>query len=319
MLGAVLNTLGPHCPSLTELMLSDVKGKRSQHPWPGTPWPSVPAPHPGFGSRSTRTRRQEERRGSDPGLSRQNEGRERYLRSSWAVSTGCRAVIKQRWFQRGFLCCSGKNWDGGRSEKIPPEGDVFSLLTPKVTGNLQITHPFPGTLAGKKSRGLTIFLQTHTHALAHTKEPCKDLNTSCACPCQNFLNPPPFTLACQAMQIFERPPRFRSVWCKNPHRIQAVKAVTHSYSAARSPVRQAKLSYSRRSLEHTLAHLSHRSKECNHFETSPACLPFLKSDAKKLLPSRQRTGWHRYSISGKENEVLSQQLLKVPAQMSSAA
>lgn len=172
----------------------------------------------------------------------------------------------------------------------------FFFFTPKVTGNLQITHPFPGTLAGKKSRGLTIFLQTHTH----TKEPCKDLNTSCACPCQNFLNPPPFTLACQAMQIFERPPRFRSVRCKNPHRIQAVKAVTHSYSAARSPARQAKLLYSRRSLEHTLAHLSHRLKECNRLEKSPACLAFLKSNAKKQLPSRQRTGWHRYGILGKE-------------------
>lgn len=87
----------------------------------------------------------------------------------------------------------------------------FFSFTPEVTGNLQITHPFPGTLAGKKSRGLAIFLQTHTHTCTHTKEPCKDLNTSCACPCQNFLNPPPFTLACQAMQIFERPPRFRSV------------------------------------------------------------------------------------------------------------
>lgn len=140
----------------------------------------------------------------------------------------------------------------------------------------------------KKNQGASLFSYKHTHI--HTKEPCKDLNTSCACPCQNFLNPPPFTLACQAMQIFERPPRFRSVQCKNPHRIQAVKAVTHSYSAARSPARQAKLLYSRRSLEHTLAHLSHRLKECNRLEKSPACLAFLKSNTKKQLPSRQRTG-----------------------------
>lgn len=75
------------------------------------------------------------------------------------------------------------------------------------------------------------------------------------------------------MQIFERPPRFRSIWCKNPHQIQAVKSVTHNYSAARNPVRQAKPSYSRRSLEHSLAHLSHWSKECNHSDIS--CSPSL--------------------------------------------
>lgn len=58
MLGAVQNTLWPHSPSLTELMLSDMKGKRSQHPQPGTPWPLVPALYMEFSSWSTRTRRQ---------------------------------------------------------------------------------------------------------------------------------------------------------------------------------------------------------------------------------------------------------------------
>lgn len=65
---------------------------------------------------------------------------------------------------RRLLCHSGKNWDSGRSKMISPKGEVFLFLTPKVTGNLQITHPFPGTLAGKKIQGPCYFpTQTHTY------------------------------------------------------------------------------------------------------------------------------------------------------------
>lgn len=269
VLGAVQNTWHTVPPSWADALKCE--RQHLHHPHPCTTQPQVAAYCPWFSSWSTRN------------YTAQSPG---FPVLKWYQHSTCcncflqcpRQMNRNKW-NRGqapgesFLGCWGENWDGGRSKKIPPEGHVFFSFTPELTGNLQITHPFPGTLVGKKPRGLTIFLQTHTHTCTHTKEPCKDLNTSCACPCQNFLNPPPFTLACQAMQIFERPPRFRSIWCKNPHQIQAVKAVTHNYSAARNPVRQAKPSYSRRSLEHSLAHLSHWSKECNHSDIS--CLPSL--------------------------------------------
>lgn len=298
-------------------MLSDMKRKCSQHPRPGTPW-LVPVLYTEFrGNRNCTAWIL-----GFPGKRGQRTVfAQRSLPCSWAVFTSHWAVINKPALSPGERPSVPLREKLGRwkiQEDSPKRRCVFSLHSKSHRKSPDYSS-FPRNPGWKKIKGPHYFpTNTHTHTHARTKEPCKDLNTSCACPCQNFLNPPPFTLACQAMQIFERPPRFRSVWCKNPHRIQAVKAVTHSYSAARSPVRQAKLLYSRRSLEHTLAHLSHRSKERNHLETSPACLPFLKSNAKKLLPSRQRTGWHRYGILGKENEVLSQQLLKLIAQMSSA-
>lgn len=156
-LGAVQTLCGHIVPSLAGLMLSDMKGKHSQNPRPGTAWPQVPVPYVEFSSWS----RLKEAIGivqSDPGLSRQT-------RAELSVCTAQLMLLPQTKLSPGrrLLCHSGKNWDSGRSKKIPPKGKVFLLLTPKVTGNLQITHPFPGTLAGKKSRGLAIFLYTHTH------------------------------------------------------------------------------------------------------------------------------------------------------------
>lgn len=142
-------------------MLSDMKGKHSQHPRPGTAWPQLPVPYVEFSSWS----RLKEAIGTAPIWSwpvQANKGRAQCLHSTARALPQTKLTPGRR-----LLCHSGKNWDSGRSRKISPKGEVFLFLTPKVTGNLQITHPFPGTLAGKKSRGLAIFLYTHTQTHTH--------------------------------------------------------------------------------------------------------------------------------------------------------
>lgn len=141
---------------------------------------------------------------------------------SWAVSTSRWAVINKAVLspeERLSVPLREKLGWWKIQEDSPKRQRVFFLHSKSHRKSPDYSS-FPRNPGWKKIKGPHYF-PTNTHTHAHTKEPCKDLNTSCACPCQNFLNPPPFTLACQAMQIFERPPRFRSVWCKNPHRIQA--------------------------------------------------------------------------------------------------